>query len=281
MTSETALLLDGLCFPEGPRWHDGELWFSDMHAKAVLRVGLDGRATRVVDVAACPSGLGWLPDGRLLVVSMHDRHLLRLDPGGLRQVADLAAIADFHCNDMVVDARGRAYVGNFGFDLHASEKPRTTALALVLPDGEVRVAARELAFPNGCVITPDGRTLVVAESMAARLSAFDIASDGSLSNRRVFAALEGKVPDGICLDAEGAIWVASPMSAECLRVHEGGRVSRTVKVETQAYACMLGGPDRKTLFICTAADSDPARCVEQRSGRIETLRVDVPGAGLP
>lgn len=281
MPEQTKLLLDGLCFPEGPRWHDGKLWFSDMHAKTVLSVGLDGRAEQVVEVEERPSGLGWLPDGRLLVVSMHDRRLLRLDPDGLHAVADLSRIADFHCNDMVVDAHGRSYVGNFGFDLFKPEKPRATTLALVLPNGEVRVAASDLMFPNGCVITPDGRTLVVAESMAARLTAFDIGADGSLSNRRVFAQLERKVPDGICLDAEGAIWVASPVSAECLRVHEGGRVSATVKVETQAFACMLGGPDRKTLFICTAADSNPEKCVAERSGRIEYVRVAVAGAGLP
>jgi sugar lactone lactonase YvrE len=281
MTTKTSVLLEGLCFPEGPRWHEGRLWFSDMHAKTVVRVGLDGRAERVVEVAACPSGLGWLPDGRLLVVSMEDRRLLRLDPDGLRQVADLSKLADFHCNDMVVDAQGRAYVGNFGFDLHAQAKPSTTALALVLPSGEARVAARDLAFPNGCVITPDGRTLVVAESMASRLTAFDIAPDGSLSNRRVFAQLERKIPDGICLDAEGAIWMASPFGHECVRVHEGGRISATIRVETQAFACMLGGPDRKTLFLCTAEDSDPAKCVASRSGRIEYVRVDVAGAGLP
>ncbi len=281
MTSDTKILLDGLCFPEGPRWEEGKLWFSDMHAKAVIRVGLDGVAEKVVEVAAKPSGLGWLPDGRLLVVSMQDRRLLRLDPGGLKQVADLSAIADFYCNDMVVDAQGRAYVGNFGFDLHKQEKPRTTALALVLPSGEARVAARDLAFPNGCVITPDGRTLVVAESMASRLTAFDIAGDGSLSNRRVFAQLERKIPDGICLDAEGAIWMASAIGHECVRVHEGGRISATIQVETQAYACMLGGPDRKTLFLCTAEDSDPDKCVASRSGRIETVRVDVAGVGLP
>jgi len=281
MPEATKVLLDGLCFPEGPRWHDGKLWFSDMHAKRVVRVGLDGRAETVVEVEKLPSGLGWLPDGRLLVVSMQDRRLLRLDPEGLREVADLSHVADFHCNDMVVDADGRAYIGNFGYDLFAQEKPRTTALALVLPTGEVKVAARDLSFPNGCVITPDRRTLIVAESMAARLAAFDIAHDGSLSNRRVFAQLEGKVPDGICLDAAGAVWVASPFSSECVRVHEGGRISATVKVSTQAYACMLGGIDRKTLFICTAADADPAKCVAERSGRIEHVQVAVPGAGLP
>jgi len=282
MPTDTKILLDGLCFPEGPRWHDGKLWFSDMHAKTVIRVGLDGKAEKVVEVPNKPSGLGWLPDGRLLVVSMQDRKLLRLDSdGALREVADLSSIADFYTNDMVVDAQGRAYVGNFGFDLHAGAQPTNTQLALVLPSGEARVAARDLGFPNGCVITPDGRTLVVAESFAARLSAFDIAADGSLSNRRVWAQLEQKIPDGICMDAEGAIWMAAALSHECLRVHEGGRISARIEVATQAYACTLGGPDRKTLFLCTAEDSDPVKCVASKSGRIEHLRVDVPGVGLP
>jgi sugar lactone lactonase YvrE len=282
MTSETKVLIDGLCFPEGPRWHDGNLWFSDMHAKRVLRSGLDGRARTVVEVAERPSGLGWLPNGRLLVVSMYDRRLLRLDPDGLELVADLSQVATFHCNDMVVDRAGRAYVGNFGFDLIAGEAQRTTSLARVDPDGSVHVAAKDLMFPNGMVVTPDDRTLIVGETFAACLTAFDKASDGSLSNRRVFAKLDGgAVPDGIALDAEGAVWVASPLTSECLRVHEGGRVSRRVHGTARAYACALGGPDRKTLFICTAETHEPDECVEKRSGKIETVQVEVPGAGWP
>jgi sugar lactone lactonase YvrE len=279
---ETKILIDGLCFPEGPRWHDGSLWFSDMHAKRVMRAGLDGRARSVVQVDERPSGLGWLPNGRLLIVSMYDRRLLRLDPGGLVHVADLAPIATFHANDMVVDREGRAYIGNFGFDLIAGEKPRATSLARVDPDGGVHVAATELTFPNGMVITPDDRTLIVAESFGACLTAFDKASDGSLSNRRVFAKLEnGEVPDGIALDAEGAVWVASPLTNECLRVHEGGRVSRRVRGSALPYACALGGPERKTLFLCTATTHNPDECVEKRSGKIEMVSVDVPGAGWP
>jgi sugar lactone lactonase YvrE len=282
MANDTTTLLDGLCFPEGPRWHEGRLWFSDMHAKRVLRVGLDGRAETVVEVKESPSGLGWLPDGRLLVVSMNDRRLLRQERDGrLVEHADLSKIADFHTNDMVVDAQGRAYVGNFGFDLHTNAPQKTTQLALVLPNGEARVAAREIAFPNGCVITPDGRTLILAESMAARLSAFDIAADGSLSNRRVFAQLEGAIPDGICLDAEGAVWVASPTGNECLRVHEGGRVSQRIQASRLTYACMLGGPERKHLLICTSSTHDPAKCVVEKTGRIELAQVAVPGAGWP
>ena len=280
--TDTTTILDGLCFPEGPRWHDGRFWFSDMHAKRVIRLGADGRAETVVEVPERPSGLGWLPDGRLLVVSMHDRRLLRLDPGGLARVADLGHIAAFHTNDMVVDRHGRAYVGNFGFDLVGGAPQQTTSLARVDPDGSVHVAATELMFPNGMVITPDERTLVVGESFAARLTAFDVARDGALSNRRVFAALEGgAIPDGIALDAEGAIWVASPTTGECLRVHEGGRVSRRVRGAALAYACALGGTDRRTLYVCTAETHDPDECVAKRTGRIETVRVDVPGAGWP
>jgi len=282
MTADTKPFLDGLCFPEGPRWHAGKLWFSDMHAKRVMRAGMDGRAEVVVEVPERPSGLGWLPDGRLLVVSMYDRRLLRLDPSGLTEVADLSKIATFHANDMVVDRHGRAYVGNFGFDLIAGEAPRPTSLALVEPDGKTRVAASELVFPNGMVITPDGRSLIVAESFAARLTAFEIAADGSLSNRRVFAALDGgAVPDGIALDAEGAVWVASPLTGECLRVHEGGRVSRRLRGSALPYACALGGPDRKTLFICTAETHDPDECAAKRTGKIETVQVDAAGAGWP
>ncbi len=282
MAQTTKVLLDGLAFGEGPRWHDGKLWFSDMHAHRVMTVDADGRAEAIVEVPQQPSGLGWLPDGRLLVVSMLDRRLLRLDGGTLVEVADLSTLATCHCNDMVVDASGRAYVGNFGFDLNEPNFEFSYAeVILVTPDGKARVVADEMSFPNGSVITPDGRTLIVGESFAARLTAFDIQPDGSLANRRVWAKLEHGTPDGICLDAENAVWYASPVSNECVRVAEGGRVLQRVPLDLQAFACMLGGADRRTLFICTALDSHPERCAAARSGRIETLTVDVPGAGLP
>lgn len=277
----TEIILDGLAFPEGPRWRDGLLWFSDMHLQRVMTVDPNGRADVVVEVPNDPSGLGWLPDGRLLVVSMRDRKLLRLDPDGLHEHADLGGIATYHCNDMVVDARGRAYVGNFGADFQGGAPMVPAKLALVEPDGGVRVAADDLMFPNGAVITPDGKTLIVGESFAARMTAFDVAEDGSLGNRRVWAQLENSLPDGCCLDAEGAIWVASPISGEVMRVHEGGRVSRRIEVETQAIACMLGGDDRRTLFVLTAGTLIPEEAARCRDGRIETVRVDVPGAGLP
>ena len=277
------LLLGGLKFPEGPRWHDGRLWFSDQHAREVIAVDTTGRRETIVQVAGHPSGLGWLPDGTLLIVSMNDRKLLRLAGTSLEEVADLSGIASFHCNDMVVDAAGRAYVGNFGFDLHAAEKPRAASLALVQRSGVVSAAADDLQFPNGAVITPDGRTLIVGESFGRRLTAFDIdPASGALSNRRVWAPLADAVPDGICLDAEGAVWVASPMTREVLRVHEGGRISeRIASGEPMAIACMLGGADRRTLFVLTSPSIEPDECRRVRGARIERVRVEVPGAGFP
>jgi len=282
MAFETKVLLDGLMFGEGPRWHDGKLWFSDMHAQRVMTVDLDGKADTVVEVPGWPSGLGWLPDGRLLVVSMTDRRLLRLDPDGLVEVADLRELASYHCNDMVVDQQGRAYIGNFGFDIAAQPfAPAPAEIILVTPDGDARVVADDMAFPNGTVITPDGRALIVGETWGARLTAFDIEPDGCLTRRRVWAQLEQAVPDGMCLDAEGAVWVASPTSAEVLRVREGGEVTHRIKVSTQAYACMLGGPERRTLFVLTAETSQPEEARAKARGRVDIVEVDVAGAGLP
>lgn len=278
--ADTEVVLDGLAFPEGPRWHDGRLWFSDMHAHEV--VALDprtGARETIVEVPACPSGLGWLQDGTLLIVSMEDRRLVKLVAGALVEHADLSSIATFHCNDMVVDWLGRAYVGNFGFDLHQRAEMVPATLARVDPDGSVHAVADDMGFPNGSVIYDT--TLVVGESFAGRLTAFEIGDDGSLANRRVWAQLDGAVPDGICLDAEGAIWVASPTSNEVLRVREGGEVTDRIALDRGAFACMLGGADRRTLFICTSHSSDPVESAVQRSGRIEAARVSVPGAGLP
>ncbi len=274
-------LLDGLCFGEGPRWHGDRLWLSDMHAHTVLTLDLTGKREDVLHVPGKPSGLGWLPDGRLLVVSMNDRKLLRRDGTALVLHADLASLARFHCNDMVVDAHGRAFVGNFGFDLDAGEKPRPTELIRVDPDGRAVVAASELRFPNGSVITPDGATLIVGESFGGCLTAFAIGADGGLSQRREWAKLEKAVPDGICLDAENAVWVASPLTNEVLRVHEGGAISQRISVGRPAIACMLGGPDRRTLFVLSADSFRAEEAARLRTARVEIVRVDVPGAGLP
>jgi len=253
MKPQTEVLLEGLVFPEAPRWHDDKLWFADMHAHHVSTVDLKGNVNRIVDVPGQPGGLGWLPGGELLVVSMIDRRLLRLDAKALRAVADLSRLAPFHCNDMVVDGQGRAYIGNFGFDISGPDPNVTsTVLILVSSDGQARVVAEDLLFPNGSVITPDGGTLIVGETWGARLTAFTITADGSLEDRRIWAQLDGAVPDGICLDAEGAVWVASPLSAEVLRVREGGEITHRIHVATQAYACMLGGSEGNTLFVLTA-----------------------------
>ncbi len=276
------VVAQGLAFPEAPRWHDGALWFSDMTAQKVMKLGRDGELGTVVEVPGQPSGLGWLPDGRMLVVSMTDRRLLRLDPGGLTVVADLSPWAPFHCNDMVVDRQGRAYVGNFGFDLPAKAEVKPTVLILVTPEGRASVVAEGLAFPNGSAITPDGSTLIVGETFAGRLTAFTIGPDGSLSGRRIWAKLDGAVPDGVCLDAEGALWVASPRSREVLRVREGGEVTHRVRTQNQAVACMLGGPERRTLFVLSCQvvhERDKSSAL--KSGRIESVSVEVPGAGLP
>ena len=275
-------LLTGLCFGEGPRWHDGRLYLSDMHDHRVLAVDESGNAETVVVVETWPSGLGWTPSGDLLVVSMTDRRLLRYDGKRLSAVADLSALASFHCNDMVVDRLGRAYIGNFGFDLHAQSTYKAAELIRVDPDGTARVVADDMAFPNGTVITPDGRTLIVGESYGGRLTAFDVAGDGALSGRRVWAQLpQGTVPDGICLDAANGIWVASPTTRECVRVEQGGGISHRVAFEDGAFACMLGGADRRTLFILTSSSSDPDACRRIRDGRIQVVTAPYPGVGLP
>ncbi len=275
-------VLEGLAFPECPRWHDDALFFSDMHDGIVWRLNPQGAATKILELPSFPAGLGWLPDGTLQVVSMRDRCLLRLTANGLAVFADLSALAPGYTNDMVVDRDGRSYVGNFGFDLNGGESPKATVLLSVEPDGAVRVASGDLWFPNGILISPDGRTLLVAESFGARITAFDIQPGGALTNRRVFAGLPGLYPDGTCLDTEGGVWVTCAGGNRIVRVMEGGAVTHDIPLPGRhAYACMLGGADRRDLYICTAEHHLPDRTVQLRSGRIEVLRVEIPGAGLP
>jgi len=280
--TKTEILVDGLCFGEGPRWHENRLYFSDMHDNTVYAVDTSGNMETIVKLEGDePSGLGWLPDGRMLIVSMRNRKLLALDGGALTEFADLSDIATYHCNDMVTDREGRSYVGNFGYDLHSNAEFQKAALILVHPDGTTELAAEDLSFPNGTVITPDGKTLIVGESFGARLTAFDITPDGSLANRREWAKMDGAVPDGICLDEAGGIWVASPVSNEALRVIEGGEVTDRVKIDNQAYACMLGGQDGKTLFIMTSKSSHPDECKAEKSAAVEFVTVKHSGAVLP
>ena len=276
------LVADGFTFLEGPRWRDGRLYCSDMTGGRVLRLDPEsGTSETVVRVSEQPSGLGWLPDGRLLVVSMRDRRLLRVEPDGRLAVhADLSKLVDHWCNDMVVDDSGRAYVGNFGFDMLAGEKQKPTCLVAVEPDGSARVVADGLVFPNGAAITRDRRRLVVAETWANRLTVFDLRADGSLSPGRLFADVGGTA-DGIAIDAEDAVWAACFQEREFRRVHEGGRISEVVAVpEEHAVACALGGADRRTLFLLCARNVE--KLAEGGStALIRSVRVDVPGAGIP
>jgi sugar lactone lactonase YvrE len=290
----TDTLVDGLYFAEGPRWRDDRLWFSDFYDHAVKTVSLDADVAVVAEVPNQPSGLGWLPDGRLLVVSMLDRKLLRREAdGALVEHADLSELADYHCNDMVVDSRGRAYVGNFGFDLDAfiaehgvaaaigEPGPPRTVLVRADPDGTVVVVADDMKFPNGSVISPDGRTLIVAETLGLRLTAFDVADDGSLHNRRIWADLREHAPDGICLDADGNVWVADPLEPVCFLVAEGGGIVDEVETDQPCFACMLGGPHRRDLFMLTAANSDESVAAASRTGHVLVAEVQTPGAGWP
>ena len=295
MAAPVRTLAEGVYFGEGPRWHDGRLWYSDFYAHRVCSVSLDGDARTELELEGRPSGLGWMPDGSLLVVRMELRQVWRRWPDGRFELhADLANHSVFLCNDMVVDVQGRAYVGNFGFDLDAEMHARgpesvladhpQTCLALVQPDGAVSDAApgEKFSFPNGMVITPDGKTLIVAETLGARLTALDIGLDGSLSNRREWAPTAPRVPDGICLDAEGAVWISNPLGPECVRIGEGGKVLEVVETGgLHSYACMLGGPQGRHLFILVAPSSDAEAAAKEPLGKILVTEVDTARAGLP
>ena len=281
MNLNTELLLDGLMFPEGPRWYQNKLWFTDQHARNIKTVDIKGNVELIAELDDLPGGLGWLPDGRLLVVSMTKRQLLVLEQDGLKLFADLSSLASFHCNDMLTDPKGNTYVGNFGYDLHAGAPLSTAEIIRVSPEGKSSVVANDVIFPNGMVITADGKTLIVAETFASRLSCFSILADGQLGERELWADLGDALPDGICLDQENAIWTACPNTGDVIRVEQGGKVTDTVKTIGNVYACMLGGTDRNKLFVMTSETDDPQQAVTKRSGRVEWLTVKVPGAGLP
>jgi len=292
MGRTTRVLAEGIYFGEGPRWHEGRLWFSDVHANTVKSVSLAGDLRTEFELDDRPSGLGWMPDDSMLVVSMTKRQVLRRSMDGRIGVhADLHAIAAFDCNDMVVDAAGRAFVGNFGFDLEAEVTARgiesvltdhpTAKLACISPDGTARVAATDMHFPNGSVITPDGKTLIVGESLGGTLSAFDINGGESLANRRVWATTWPRIPDGITLDANGHIWIANPIASECALIAEGGRVLEVIDTGQQCFACMLGGDDGRTLFMLTARTAIAHEAAATPTGKLLIARVDVPHAGRP
>jgi sugar lactone lactonase YvrE len=279
---ELQTLITGIVFGESPRWHDDRLWFSDWGAQEVVAVDLEGKSEVIVRMPSFPFCIDWLPDGRLLIVSARDRLLLRREPdGSLVTHADLSSLSDHPWNDIVVDGRGNAYIGNTGFDFPGGEFA-PGILALVTPDGSVRQVADGVAFPNGIVVTPDNSTLILAESYGNRLTAFDIAADGTLSNQRVWADLDGGVPDGICLDAESAVWCGDVPNKRCVRVREGGEVLQTIDLDRGCFACMLGGVDRRTLFLVTREWPGPASMAEgARTGQVLTAPAPAPGAGWP
>ena len=284
--TEPRTLMTGIAFGESPRWHDGRLWFSDWGTQEVIAVDPDDGGSEVMVVLRFPSFqpicIDWLPDGRLLIVSARAGLLLRRETdGSLVTHADLSGLTDRGWNELVVDGRGNAYVNGGGFDLMAGEEFAPGIVALVTPDGSARQVADGIAFPNGMAVTPDNSTLIVAESYGNKLTAFDIAADGSLSDGRLWAGVDG-FPDGICLDAEGAVWYADVPNKRCVRVREGGEVLQTIDADRGCFACMLGGAGGRTLFIVArewrGVDSTAD---DERTGQLLTVAAPAPGAGWP
>lgn len=295
---EFKVVADGFTYLEGPRWHDGALWFVDFYTYGVYRVDSTDKVEKMVHVEQQPSGLGWLPDGRMLVVSMKDRKVLRQERDGKLVVhADIWDKCGGHANDMVVAPNGNAYVGNFGYDLMGGEPHKNTTLVLVRPDGSSQIVAEGLAFPNGMVVTPDQKKLIVNELFGNKISQFDIKADGTLGPRRDFANYgdlgdEGDLdkrignaqilPDGLALDAEGAVWFADTIHNRAVRMAEGGKILDEVKTAPEGvFAVALGGADGKTLFMCAAPDWDESPRKAARQGRMLSTTVTVPHAGTP
>jgi sugar lactone lactonase YvrE len=280
---ETQTLIAGLTFPEQPRWHEDRLWFSDWGTQEVIAVDSGGNSEVALHGPSFPLCVDWLADGRLLLVSARDGRILHREPdGSLATYADLNRLSNRPPgNEMVVDGRGNAYINGGGFDLMAGEEFAPGMIAVVGSDGSARVVADDLAFPNGMHIAPGGSTLIVAESYAKRLTAFDITPDAGLSNRRVWADLGDGVPDGICIDADNAVWYADVPNMRCVRVREGGEVLQTVEVDRGCFACALGGTGRSTLFITANNWSGPASMFDGTAGQLLAVPAPAPGAGWP
>jgi sugar lactone lactonase YvrE len=279
---ELRTLMTGLVFPESPRWRDDRLWFSDWGAHEVIALDLEGKSEVIVSVPSFPMCIDSLPDGRLLIVSANEGLLLCREPdGSLVTHADLTGLSNHAWNDIVVDGRGNAYVNNIGFDFPGGEFV-PGIVALVTPDGSARQVADGVAFPNGMAVTPDNSTLIVAESYGTKLTAFDISADGTLSSRRTWADLPGGAPDGICLDAENAVWYADVPNQCCVRVLEGGEVLQTIHLDRGCFACALGGADGRTLFLIANEWGGPASMVEgSRTGKVLTAEAPAQHAGWP
>lgn len=285
-STEAQVLIDGLAFGESPRWHEGRLWVADWGAQQVVAVDLEGKREVIARVGfpSFPMCMDWLPDGRLLVVSAREGHLLSLEQDGtLLTHADLSGLSEkgHPWNEIVVDGRGNVYVNNQGFDFPGGEFAPGT-IALLEANGSARQVAEGIAFPNGMAVSPDNSTLIVAESYGKRLTAFEIAADGGLSHRRVWADLDSGVPDGICMDAEGAIWYGDVPNKRCVRVRDGGEVLQTIELDRGCFACMLGGRDRRTLFMVVTEWRGTEHMNDgSRTGQVLTVEVPTPGAGWP
>jgi sugar lactone lactonase YvrE len=278
----------GIKFPESPRWHKGELWFLDIFGLSIKKVSLDGALETVLELSFLPNSLGFMPDGRMFYGDALKRLIYTWNGKEIQQLADISSLSKYCLSDGVADAQGRIYVGDLGFDFVGGQAPAPGGvITLVRPDGQASVVAENLFFPNGMVITPDGKTLILAETLGHRLLAFDIQEDGSLKNQRTFAQFsgqygveEGILLDGICLDAEGAVWVAT-VNPFLIRAKEGGEITQQIDLENGSIAVMLGGTDRKTLFICTSKGHRMEEVLQNPTGRIEFVITDVPGAGIP
>lgn len=275
----------GLKFTESPRWYDGKLWFLDIHDKRIKTADLAGRVETAVELGFIPNAFGFRRDGSIIVGDAMQRRIFRWDGKALQPLADIANVTVFCLSDGIVDAQDRLYVGDIGYNFFdPRNKPvDTCVIACVDPDGRTRVVANDLSFPNGIVVTPDGKTLIVAETMGHRLTAYDVQADGSLANRRVYAQLPNDVsPDGIALDAEGAVWLANPDGRPAvLRVRKGGEIAEQVELDTHGYAVILGGPERRHLFISGSDSHDPAEIARAPSATLRVVEVEVPGAGIP
>lgn len=306
---ELKKLIGGLYFGEGPRWHENKLWFSDFYSHKVMTLDENNSLETVCEVPSQPSGLGWLPNGDLLIVSMLDRKILRFSEGSISVHADLSEYVAHKCNDMVVGRDGTAYVGNFGMG-DAGESLNSTHLMIVKSDGTVLKGPDNLLFPNGTVITEDGKNLIIAETLGAKLTSFDIEDNGELTNRKLWARTSPlfslliikflssmgfdlskvdfskysknlHVPDGICLDEKNGIWIASPTTKAVVRIEKGGNITDTINTPKGAFACMLGGKERKTLYVIISNSSDPEEAQASPEGEIHSIEVEIPGVGKP
>jgi sugar lactone lactonase YvrE len=287
-THTSKILIDnsrGLKFTESPRWRDGKLWFLDIHDKRIKTADFNGKVETAVELGFIPNAFGFRRDGSIVVGDAMQRKIFRWDGKAVQLLADISAITVFCLSDGIVDAQDRLYVGDIGYNFFDPKaKPvDTCVIACVDPDGRARVVAKDLSFPNGIVVTPDGKTMIVAETMGHRLTAYDIGADGSLANRRIYAQLPNDVnPDGIALDAEGAVWLANPDGRPAvLQVRQGGEIAEQVELDTHGYAVMLGGPERRHLFICGSDSHDPAEIARAPSATLRVVEVEVPGAGIP